>query len=61
MYGEEEITEGTVKGDDVSFMILAGGGQFKLIYKGKVETDQIRFKVTVGDFGDSELIAKRAQ
>ncbi|MCU1330354.1 MAG: hypothetical protein JWN34_5724, partial [Bryobacterales bacterium] len=33
------------------------GGQFKLVYKGKVEADQIRFKVTVGD---SELIAKRA-
>src|SRR5215203_2743889 len=61
MYGEEEITEGTVKGDDVSFLILAGGGQFKLVYKGKVEMDQVRFKVTVGDFGDSELIAKRAQ
>lgn len=61
MYGEEEITEGVVKGDDVSFIILAGGGQFKLIYKGKVESDQIRFKVTIGDFGDSELITKRAQ
>ncbi|HYP09053.1 MAG TPA: hypothetical protein VER03_22700 [Bryobacteraceae bacterium] len=61
MYGEEEITEGTVKGDDLSFIILAGGGQFKLVYKGKVEADQIRFNVTVGDFGDFELIAKRAQ
>jgi hypothetical protein len=61
MYGEEEITEGSVKGDDVSFIIMAGGGQFKLVYKGKVEADQIRFTVTVGDFGDSELIAKRAE
>ena len=59
MYGEEQITEGSVKGDDIAFTIMAGGGQFKLIYKGKVETNQIRFKVTVGDFGDSELIAKR--
>src|SRR4051812_40960694 len=48
MYGEEEITEGTVKGDDISFIILAGGGQFKLVYKGKIETDQIKFNVTVG-------------
>jgi len=60
MYGEEQITEGSVKGDEIGFIILAGGGQFKLVYKGKVEGDQIRFKVTVGDFGDSELIAKRA-
>ena len=59
MYGEEEITEGTVKADDVSFIIMAGGGQFKLVYKGKVEAEQIRFTVTVGDFGDSELIVKR--
>jgi hypothetical protein len=61
MYGEEEITEGLVKGDEISFIILAGGGQFKLVYKGKVEADQIRFMVTVGDFGESELIAKRAE
>lgn len=60
MYGEEQITEGSLKGDDVVFTIIAGGGQFKLVYKGKVEKDQIRFKVTVGDMGESELIAKRA-
>jgi len=60
MYGEEQITEGVVKGDDVSFVILAGGGQFKLIYKGKVEGDQVKFKVTIGDFGDGELVIKRA-
>jgi hypothetical protein len=59
MYGEEQITEGSVKGDQVSFIIIAGGGQFKLVYKGKVETDQIRFKATVGEFGESDLIAKR--
>lgn len=61
MYGEEEITEGTVKGDELSFIIMAGGGQFKIVYKGKVEAEQIRFNVTVGEFGDSELIAKRAK
>jgi len=59
MYGEEQITEGIVKGDDISFLITAGCGQFKLIYKGKVETDQIRFKVTVSDRGGFEMIAKR--
>ena len=59
MYGEEQITEGTLKGDEISFIIMAGGGQFKLVYKGKIEADQIRFKVTVGDFGDSDLIVKR--
>jgi hypothetical protein len=61
MYGEEQITEGTVKGDDISFIVLAGGGQFKVIYKGKIVGDNLKFAVTVGDFGDGELIAKRVQ
>jgi hypothetical protein len=59
MYGEEQIIEGTVKGEDIAFIILAGGGQFKLVYKGKTEGDHLKFTVTVGDFGDGELIAKR--
>jgi len=59
MYGEEQITEGKVSGDDISFIVLAGGGQFKIVYVGKVEGDHLRFKVTIGDFGDGELIAKR--
>src|ERR1039457_671171 len=47
-YGEEQITEGSVKGDDISFIILAGGGQFKLVYKGKLDGDQLKFTVTIG-------------
>jgi hypothetical protein len=58
-YGEEQITEGTVKGGDISFIIMAGGGQFKLVYKGKVDGDQLKFTVTIGDMGDSPMIAKR--
>jgi hypothetical protein len=58
-YGEEQITDGTVKGDDISFVILAGGGQFKLVYKGKVDGDQLKFTVTIGDMGDGQMIAKR--
>ena len=59
MYGEEQITEGVVKGDDISFIIMAGGGQFKIVYKGKVTGDGIKFKITLGEFGDSEMTAKR--
>ncbi len=60
-YGEEEITEGSVKGDAVNFVILAGGGAFKLIYKGKVVGEDIKFNVTIGDMGEGELIAKRVK
>jgi hypothetical protein len=58
-YGEEQITEGVVKGDEVSFVVMAGGGQFRIVYKGKVTGEDIKFKITLGDFGDSEMVAKR--
>jgi hypothetical protein len=60
MYGEEQIAEGVVKGDDISFIILAGGGQFKLTYKGKVDGENIKFHVVIGEFGEADMTAKRA-
>jgi len=60
-YGEEQITEGTVKGDAISFIILAGGGQFKITYKGKVVGDDLKFNVTIGDMGEGEFTAKRVK
>jgi hypothetical protein len=58
-YGEEQITEGSVKGDAISFIIMAGGGQFKLTYKGQVAGEEIKFHVTIGDMGEGDLTAKR--
>jgi hypothetical protein len=60
-YGEEQITEGTVKGDAIAFVILAGGGQFKITYKGKVVGEDLKFNVTIGDMGEGELTAKRVK
>lgn len=60
-YGEEQITEGTVKGDAISFVVLAGGGQFKITYKGVVAGDDLKFHVTIGDMGEGDLIAKRVK
>src|SRR5437764_2983457 len=60
MYGEEQISEGSVKGDDVNFIVNAGGGQFKIIYKGKITGDDVKFHVVIGDFGEGDLLAKRA-
>lgn len=59
-YGEEQITEGVIKGDEVSFIVMAGGGQFKIVYKGTITGSDIKFKVKLGDFGDSDMTAKRA-
>ena len=60
-YGEEKITEGVVKGDDISFLILAGGGQFKITYKGKVDGEDIKFHVIIGDMGEGDMVAKRVK
>ncbi|HTS28108.1 MAG TPA: hypothetical protein VMH81_19680 [Bryobacteraceae bacterium] len=60
-YGEGEITEGSVKDDAVAFILMAGGGQFKITYKGKLVGDELKFNVTLGDMGDREMTAKRAQ
>jgi hypothetical protein len=59
MYGEEQITEGVVKGDELSFIIMAGGGQFKIVYKGKVDGETVKFHVVLGEFGESDMTAKR--
>lgn len=60
-YGEEQITDGVVKGDAISFVILAGGGQFKLIYKGTMVGEDLKFNVTIGDMGEGQLTAKRVK
>ncbi len=60
-YGEEQITDGTIKGDAVSFVILAGGGQFKITYKGALVGDDLKFHVIIGDMGEGDLTAKRVQ
>ncbi len=60
MYGEEQIAEGSVKGDDVNFVVNAGGGQFKIVYKGKVTGADIKFHVVIGEFGEGDLLVKRA-
>src|ERR1017187_10833059 len=57
-YGEEQIADGSVKGDAISFIIMAGGGQFKLTYKGQVVGEEIKFHVTIGDMGEGDLDRK---
>ena len=60
-YGEEQITEGTVKVDAISFIVLAGGGQFRIVYKGTVAGEDIKFHVTIGEMGDADMVAKRVK
>jgi len=58
------ISEGKVKGDDISFTVTQsfGGNEVKSNYKGKVAGDEIKFTRTrEGSDQSLEIIAKRAK
>ena len=61
--GEVAITEGTVKGDDVTFdeNLKAGTGTMKILYVGKISGDQIAFTRHVGtpEFATEQMVATR--
>ena len=61
--GETAISEGKIEGDDISFVVIRNsrGNQRKLLYKGKVSGDEIKFtRETEGATGQPrEFIAKR--
>jgi len=61
--GTSEIQDGTVKGDDVSFVenLNYQGQQLKITYTGKVSGDEIHFTRDVAGFAKEELVAKRAK
>ena len=64
MMGAAEIKEGKVTGTDISFVEIRtfGDNEFRLAYKGKITgDDEIKFTRTVGDFGSSDFVAKRAK
>jgi hypothetical protein len=58
---DNPITDGTIKGDEISFSVQ--GGQAKFLYKGKVSGDEIKFTRTRegGDQPPQEFTAKRAK
>jgi opacity protein-like surface antigen len=63
--GDNPISEGTVKGDDLSFAVKVnfGGNDMKLLYTGKLAGDEIKFTRTRegGDQGGQEFTATRAK
>ena len=60
---ETEITEGVVKGDDISFVenLNYEGMPLKITYKGKISGDEIKFSRNVADIADEPFVAKRAK
>jgi hypothetical protein len=61
--GETAIREGKIDGDDISFVVIRSvlGNEMKLVYKGKVELNEIKFvrEVEGGKGLPQEFIAKR--
>jgi hypothetical protein len=62
-FGKTEITEGTVKGDEISFVesVNYEGNALKIEYKGKISGDEIKFTRNVADMVTEEIVAKRAK
>jgi hypothetical protein len=62
-FGETEIEDGKVKGDDISFVenITFQDQKIRIEYQGKIAGDEIKFTRKVGDFATEELVAKRVK
>jgi hypothetical protein len=62
-FGDTAITEGTVKGDEVSFVenLDFQGQTLRIVYTGKVSGEEIRFTRKVGEVATEEFVAKRAR
>jgi len=62
-YGDTELTEGVVKGDDISFVenLSFEGMPLKITYKGKISGDEIKFTRNVADLADEPFVAKRSK
>lgn len=65
MQGEAPISDGVIKGDDISFTqtLNVQGNSIKLLYKGKVSGDEIKFTRTRegSDQPGQEFTAKRSK
>ena len=61
--GTSQIAEGTVNGDDVSFVenLDFQGMPLRIVYKVKVSGDEIKFSRVVLDMFTEELVAKRSK
>jgi len=60
---ESVLSEGSVKGDEISFVetLKVQGQELRCEYKGKISKDEIRGSRTVGSYGTEEFVASRAK
>ena len=62
-FSESPIAEGSVKGDEISFVenLKFEGQEVRVVYKGKIAGDEIKFNRQVGEFASEDFVAKRAK
>ena len=62
-FGETQITEGSVKGDDITFVenLDFQGQPLRIVYKGKLAGDEIKFNRQVADVASEDFVAKRSK
>ena len=60
---ESDLTEGSVKGDEISFVetLKVQGQELRVEYKGKISGDEIRGSRQVGSYGNEDFVAARAK
>jgi hypothetical protein len=60
---ESDILEGTVNGDDISFVenLNFQDMPLRIVYKGKIAGDEIKFTRTILDMFMEDLVAKRVK
>jgi len=60
---QSTIRDGKINGDEISFVEMQNyqGQEVKIVYKGTLSGDEIKFKRNVADMVDEEFVAKRAK
>jgi hypothetical protein len=63
MMGEQKISEGAIKGDDVSFAVAMESpmGAMTITFKGKVAGDEMKLTMQFGEMGGRELTLTRVK
>ena len=62
-YADVDIQEGTIKGDDITFVESFDfqGMPLRIAYKGKISGDEIKLSRNVMDIATEEAVAKRVK
>jgi len=60
-FGDRDLTDGKIEGKAVSWteVIDANGTTIRIVCKGTLEGDELKLSRTVGEFGTTEVVAKR--